>query len=77
MHLVDNETQEQNQDHAEPLAPVVHMIHFKSRRVLVCRGENALGDAVARGFKRVTSAHFHKYVADAKKGFRQKGSKRK
>lgn len=77
MHLVDNEAQEQNQGDAEPLAPVVHMIHFKDRRALLCRGENAQADAVSRGFKKVTPAHFHKYIADAKKGFRQKGAKRK
>lgn len=77
MHLVDNETQEQNQGDSEPLAPVVHMINFKSRRALVCRGEQAQADAVGRGFKKVSVAHFHKYIADAKKGFRQNGSKRK
>lgn len=60
-----------------PLLPIVHYINFKERRALVCRGENAQADAKARGFKKVTSAHFHKYIADAKKGFRQKGAKRK
>lgn len=75
MHLVDNETQEQNQGDAEPLGPVIHMINFKTRRALVCRGDSALADAKDRGFSNVTVAHFHKYIADAKKGFRQKGSK--
>lgn len=76
MHLVDN-TQTPDQGDDEPLAPVLHMINFKTRRALVCRGDNAQADAVDRGFKKVSAAHFHKYIADAKKGFRQKGSKRK
>lgn len=75
MHMVDNpETPDQGNE--EPLAPIVHMINFKSHRALVCRGDNANADAEARGFKKVTPAHFHKYIAEAKKGFRQKGRKK-
>lgn len=75
MHLGNN-TEGTDQGDGVPLAPVVHMINFKTRRALVCRGENAQADAVERGFRKVTGAHFHKYIADAKKGFRAKGSKK-
>lgn len=76
MHMGNNETEVGNQGNGEPLAPVVHMINFKSRRVLMCRGEKAQADAVARGFKRVTVAHFVKFVDGSKKGFRSKGKKK-
>lgn len=76
MHLVDD-PKAPDQGDSEPLGPIVHMLNFKERRALVCRGENAQADAKARGFESVTSAHFHKYIANAKKGFRQKGAKRK
>lgn len=77
MHLGNNpETPDQGD--GEPLAPIVHMINFKTRQVLMCRGDNAKANAVERGFKAVSINHFLKYVADAKKGFRsKKGAKRK
>lgn len=76
MHLVDN-PEAPDQGNEEPLAPVVHFINFKTRRALMCRGEAAQADALERGFKKVSVNHFVKYIADAKKGFRQKGSKKR
>lgn len=64
----------------EPLAPIVYMVNFKTRRVLMCRGEGRQEEAEGRGFKKVTKAHFVKFVDNAKKGFRKpsrKGAKRK
>lgn len=73
MHLVNDKTTIGDQGIVgEELAPIVHMINFKSRRVLMCRGDNAQADAVSRGFKKVTSAHFLKFVGNAPKGFRTK-----
>jgi hypothetical protein len=47
----------------------------------MCRGESAEADAKERGFKKVSVAHFVKFVDNAKKGFRvkpkAKGGKRK
>lgn len=60
----------------EPLPPILHLINFKTRRASVLRGENALADALARGFKVVTPAHFVKYVDNARKGFRTKGKRK-
>lgn len=60
----------------EPLPPILHLINFKTRRASVLRGENALADALSRGFKVVTPAHFVKYVDNARKGFRTKGKRK-
>lgn len=77
MHLGNN-PQAPDQGDDEPLAPIVHMINFKTRRALMCRGESARADAVERGFKAVSINHFLNYVQGAKKGFRsKKGAKRK
>lgn len=76
MHMGNNKAEVGNQGDSEPLAPVVHMINFKSRRVLMCRGDAAQADAVSRGFKRVTVNHFVKFIDGAKKGFRVKGRKK-
>lgn len=72
MHLVDNETPVSDTSDDEPVGPVLHYINFKTRRALVCRGEAAQVDAESRGFKKVSSAHFHKYLATAKNGFRRR-----
>ena len=72
----DDKTEVSNQGDGEPLAPIRHYVNFKTRRVLMCRGENAEADAVDRGFKRVTANHFFKYIEQAKKGFRVKSKKK-
>lgn len=55
----------------ESLGPVEHWINTKLRRVAVSRGEEAAKDKRERGFKRVTSAHFQRYLAASQNGFRK------
>lgn len=72
MHMVDDQTPEQNQGDGEPLAPITYMLNFKLRRALMCRGAERVAEAEGRGFKKVSYAHFVKYLDNAKKGFRTK-----